>query len=364
MNRLFFYLLLISSVTFADIETRCGGEGGGPKPLEDISTSFTSEANYLQVKGDVKEFLLWENIGKIIYRNASGDILQLKTGSENYAFAHSNQPLARVKDPMERYLASEASPSVYDTRTNRWYHYKLEARPFRHLFFDKVPLTLNRYGLYSLSMRLDEKNNQYISVYEYRIGDSSAYRVCDTLKLPQGEHYTLANGHSFPYIYFYRHWQDEEQRTRLSVFSMDIGGACKLKPIKVYTRPIEGPVKSVEVFPFTGAFAAQVVHPTMNLLWDSKTGCRYFNVNQLKPMIPNRNLPIALTYSQEQGLVYIHLDKQQKVGLSQGIGSEYEREIVSITDRDVALTDDGKGLYVTPSTEFSRPMLKVTVPTP
>ena len=345
----FFSFLLSIVVLTCELgwaQNRCGGGGdSGPKPLMDISGSFSQDTKMLPSVGSPQEFVFWEKSNRLVYRNENHDVLASFQGSafSTTRFAPSSRPLSRITDPEEHFLAAESSPTYFDKKRNRWFHFSLDARPFRHLFW-------NRGRLYSISARINEKNTQYINVYEYRPGDAAAQPICKTIVAENGQHFRLAEGHSFPNVYFYRESQGQSGRL-ISIYGMDVSFFCKIVGISNYTREIAGPVKSVHLMPKVNGLVVEVDHPTRNLLWDNEQGCRYFNIQGRKPLILNYGKPLIATWNPEEGMTLIDLNEETKATL--GWGRDYDG-ITELEQKDVWLANDGVRLFLTPKFSDTR----------
>jgi hypothetical protein len=68
MLKLFLFVAILITCINASAEDRCGGSEG-PKPLDDVTTSFDSKAEYMGASGNIKEFFLWDELSTLIYRN-------------------------------------------------------------------------------------------------------------------------------------------------------------------------------------------------------------------------------------------------------------------------------------------------------
>lgn len=351
-------LILLIATPFALAEDRCGGGDTGPKPLSDMTDGFKIDTQNIPSAGAPEEFLFWEKSNKLVYRTELSEIYAglVPTGQAE-KLTNSGLPLSRIVDEKERYLVSESSPSIFDRKYKRWINYWLDARPFRHLFW-------NDDKLYSISARIDQHNKQYINVYEYEVGKFKAEPVCKTIIAEPGEHYTLAEGSAYPDVFFYRVKQGSIGK-EISVFRMPLKGLllpCTMLPLGQYTREIAGPVKSVHMFPELAALAVEVDHPKRNLLWDSSTGCRYFDIGRQKPLVLNYKKPLIATWSADDGMTLVHLDKEKKANVAWG---EYQN-VTELTQRDVWLADDGERLFVSPAFGYTstRWLFKMTLSDP
>jgi len=330
--------------------TRCGGGDSGPKPLADISHTFDAQVAGIPTEGSVEQFLFSEKDNAIIYRNEFNEISKTVNFTSSTKLTQSGTPLSRLSGYGGRYLAAEAAPWVFDRKYSRWHNYKLDARPFRHLFFDN-------HSLYSMSSRIDAKNNQIFTVFRYDVGTAEAKPVGNSLISPPGQHLTMAEGHGYPYVYFYRVEQFPTTK-RISFYRLDLRTFLFLSPLSEYTRDITGPVKKAHIFSGMGAFAVEVDHPTQNLLWDHK-GCRYFN-SEGTPLVLNYNQPVVATWSDFKGLSLIYLDKEAQAHISPA--PIYGHSMRGLLQEDVWLANDGKRLFLAPRFDWGpRWLLKMTL---
>jgi len=331
-------------------ETRCGG-GDGPKPLADISTTFEASVKGISTQGSVQEFLFSERDNAVIYRNEEGGIFKNGLTGPSTKIAESGTPMSRLTSDRQRYLAAESTPWVYDRKYQRWYNYKLDARPFRHLFFDNN-------SLYSVSASYDAKNNQKFTVYRYDVGGTVAQPVCYSLQSPPGQHLTLAEGHSYPWAYLYRTFNSPTGK-KISFYGLNVGNLCAIKPFDDYTRDISGPVKRAHVFPEIGnqTFAVEVDHPTHNLLWEHN-GCRYFHTDGQALVLSYRH-PIMATWSEDKGMSLIYLDRESQAHLPPLPSG---RSMRGLLPEDVWLADDAKRLFLAPRYDWGpRWLLQMTL---
>lgn len=342
---------LLSSVSWA--ANRCGGGEGGPHPLADFTSSFKADFKVLSTAGDLEEFLFINKSDMLIYRTSEKNIYKMENFESSYKITSSSLPLGRLVHPSERYLVAEGAPWVFDLKNGVWYNYQTDARPFVHAMW-------NGDYLYDVSQRIDGAGSQFISVYQYKVGSSQSQKICATLESPPGHHLMMAEGHQYPHLYFYR-TEKAGAGMKITFFEMNVGLFCHLDPVDKYTREIAGPVKSVHVFKSLGSLAVEVDHPFKNLLWDSTDGCRYFNIERLKPLVLNYDKPIIATWSPNAGMSLIYLDakKQAKVKDLVDGGSP----ISELLQRDVWMANDGKRIFLSPRFPYdeSRWLLRMTL---
>lgn len=351
MMRILTLGVLVALNATAAVGTRCGG-GDGPKPLADISHTFEADIKGVPTLGDVQEFLFSERDNAILYRNERNEVLKTNVpAGPSLKLTESGLPLSRLTSYRERYIAAEAAPWVFDRKQQRWYSYKLDARPFRHLFFDGD-------SLYSISSKYDEQNNQTFTVYRYDVGNASAIQTCFSLQSPPGQHLTLAEGHKFPWAYLYR--TDGPATSKfISFFALNVSSNCKVQPLDGYTREISGPVKRAHVFPEIGnkTFAVEVDHPTHNLLWEHN-GCRYFHTDG-EALVLSYRQPIIATWSDQKGMSLIYLDRESQAHLPPLPSGRLARGLLP---EDVWLADDAQRLFLAPRYDYgARWLLQMTL---
>ena len=338
------------NLSIAGTQNRCGGDGSGPKPLADITTTFQSEIKGIPTQGSPEEFLFSEKDNSVIYRNEFAEIMQTMHFQSSVKLTESGKPLSRLIGGKGRYLAAEAAPWVYDRKLHRWYNYSLDARPFRHIFF-------NGDALYSISSRVDVGGNQIYQVFKYSIGDTKAVPVCKALIMKPGEHVTLAEGHLHPNVYFYRTFDDAEGK-KIRFYTLNLGALCDFLSIEEYTREIAGPVKRAHIFSgMKSAFAVEVDHPEKNLLWDYK-GCRYFHTEG-RPLILNDSYPMIATWSEEKGMSLVYLEKESQAHLPP-MPTGYT--VRGLYQEDISMADDGVRLFLAPRFDWgARWLLQMTL---
>lgn len=356
MKYLLLALIVCARLASAIPAGRCGGGDDGPKPLADFSDIFHADVKDVPTQGAVEEFLYLEHEQSIVYRNTKRDIHKLSSLGST-PLTQSGQPLSRLTDEKNRYLASDAAPWVFDMKKGIWYNYQIDARPFRHLFFHGS-------SLYSISSRIGPDNTQYMNVYEYKVGDTAAHRICRTIEAPAGQHYILAEGHSYPEVYLYRMRPTTQGCFFVTFYSMDIGFLCGISGLGHYTREIAGEAKSAHMFRDLKSLAVEVDHPTNNLLWDTKEGegWRYYDINGLKPYVLNFKKPVIATWDQKEGMSLIYLDAAKKTKVNKVMQTYGYGPIEELLPQDVWMPNIGNRLLISPLFETgTRWMLDLTL---
>ncbi len=347
-------------LAIGDPAKRCGGSEG-PKPFNDITASFKSEATLVSTNGQVEEFFVWNRRRLAIFRNDANEVDAIHTKTkQQFHITTSSKAIAKVRDGQERFFAVEQEPWVFDTEKGRWYRFGGVPENVDHVFFDHGPLGKPR--LYSLATVFETSGEQEFKLFRYRIGDTNAKRICPGLKFSAGKGYHVGNGHSYPDIVLYR--------------SIDLGGAyeltlytlnarsCAVTNLGTYIFLIPGKVQAVHYFAPLKSVMVKVDHPTRNLLWDQdKSGCRFYDIGQdRQALVLGYDQPVIATFREKDGLNLVYLnnwpDAKAKVA-----SILKDMPMQEIRGSDIYLTEGGTKLYVAPKfADKTRFLLDVTIP--
>lgn len=348
MKYLIGFALVITSTVFAATGrdmNRCGGEG--PKPFIDITGQFKYKAKVLDAHGGVSEFLLWERKNQVVYRNRFGEVRAAHLAEENSShplLTKSFQPISPTVDENERRILGDEEGWLFRLEEHSWKKFN-GVRPLNHVFW-------NRGTLYSVSTQPGYSKNRF-EIFRFRDRTQNNALVC-SFTGDAGEKVLLAEGHTFPKVFFYSTSALINGRQDLRVYSMDVR-TCRVD--STLYENVLGPVENVYRFEARNALMVEVNHPRENLLWADETGCRYFDVDNLQPVVLNYDRPTIATWSPLSGLNLFYLDKTQKASLVSTLPIE------ALRPRDLRLSRNGSTLFMAPlfAGETNRWLLEVKV---
>lgn len=343
-------MILLSSLVFiphtpaSAIQVECIGNGG-PKPL--IVSSSPRELRPIQTAGSIQEFTFWENSNLLLYRNDWNGLYDAHPdcGLPRY-YGPLQDPLSRVVDSAERFLLVENQPRVRDLTLPNWYSFGAPT-PLRHLFWHKN-------FLYSASLITRPDHWQELQILRYKPGAQKAATVCQPLYFEKNEKVQLAEGHAYPYVYFYNTSPQNDGSHTLTMYALNIGMnlpiLCGLFNLDGITWKMPAPIKNVHKFPTSQAILIEADHPEKRLWWAPKEKCGWVNTGPATVMVTNHRLPLIFLWSSGEGLSLYDLKENKSTQLLSS--NEIDREsIASIHPSNLFLTSDARRLYLAPLLE-------------
>ncbi|MFM8269120.1 MAG: hypothetical protein ACKN9V_02940 [Pseudomonadota bacterium] len=331
---------------------KCMG-GDGPNPLVDLTQIKDQDVTVFDLKGRVHEYLLWENKGKVVYRNHLGNLFSLNLqNGKSLPLGSSSIPVSVVKDAEERFVTLSGTPITLDTHLSppqwqKWAHKNRVKHLYWHQFY-------GRESLFSVSSSFIRPHQQQIEVYSFSKKGVRPH-ICNLFS-DAGGVFHLGEGHSYPYVFLYR-TKKEERCTRLTYFNIQIEAGlakhpvCRLYQSGQYSTLIPGNVKEVYQFPELmkdnqNMFVVRTDHPEKNLLWDDGVyGCRFYNFGSREPMVLNSRQAILAAWSEEEGLSLIY-PRRFEAGEPVVIRPLRNQLVGPIHKHHLALSDDGKTLMI------------------
>lgn len=311
------------------------GPGNGGVPLVDVSNHISANEKILKTDGGVKEFVLWERSGKVVYRNADDKIATFNLASGmNEILGNGGVPLAHLLDPDNRFVMGAGIPWIFDTAAGGWYQFASNAAQLKPEFWFQGMLVTARIVVAG--------SYQRIEVYGYTPSMGSPQPICRpfTFSKTSGP-LQLADGSRFPNIYFYTQAVNQNGNN-LGLGRIDLM-SCELAEMNQYPYIFYGPIESVHVFDRLHSFSVKVNHPSYNLLWHSGYGsCSYYNIDNLEPFVLSESLPRVATFAPGGGLRIVDMNAQTEATVLKNL------PIADISDNDLWMTQDGKTLYAAP----------------
>jgi hypothetical protein len=336
LGALVFLSAFAASASEAPLErARCGGDG--PQPFFELS-DLQPKSKVLHTRGNVREFLYWETRNALVYRN---DYRELRAhyfqDKVDKYFSPMSLPLARVTDPGEQFLLTDRA-NWFFYRGN-WKAFRSEAKHPRHLFWDR---TLFDSWLYSLDNVKNAAGRQELRIFRYRAGAQSAKLDCVLLAHP-GEELKEAEGARYPFVPLYT-VKAVSGGEKLSLWHLDVR-SCALVHMGTYPDPVPGRVQAVHRFESIGSYAIKVDHPTLNLLWDYGTGCRFHDIGNGELLVPNHSRPLIGSWDSTDGLWLMNLNHRKK-------GNFFPAgKHKALRQADLWLPERGSILFASPETE-------------
>jgi hypothetical protein len=307
--------------------SRCGGDG--PNPLNDITGSFSPNADVLHTAGSPQEFLVWEKRGSLVYRNEVGEVWThpLRDQLTAYKITQAPGPLARFHDPAERFLATASANWIFDAGSSLGWVQLGTPGELRPVFSEERTL----YGV-----ELPSERRPYWNLYQFNEREGLA-AACPLLTLDGA--YQLASGHTYPYIYFYESLGDTHGND-LVIHRVDVSN-CSMRDSQ-FRYTIKGNIQAVFFFNVPGAVAVKIDNPTENLLWNTdEGGCRYYNIDNLSPLQLNPDQPFLATQPSGAGITLIDLQNARKARVMRR-----SHDLGVLKESDVYLSGDGSALFV------------------
>jgi len=317
------------------------GPGDGPHPTLDMT--ITPILQSLPIYCGVRDFILWEHSHQLIYRDDHNSLnaMDLDNGSVR-AYSSMTQPISRVVDPNERVLLATGIGRFFDAFHRYWqWIMKKQATPMHHLFW-------HGNTLYSIGQDKSVSGAEF-QIYQYEPGDSLAKSKCSPFSVTTGgsvdTELKVAEGSTYPDVYIHKTQKVEIQGSEsytLWVRHYDLE-KCELSPWYIYRNELPGLVKRVFWFDSLRSVAMSIDHPSLNLLWQTPEGIKYFDLGTSQtPMLPNPKQPVLATQDNQKGMHLIFLARATRLWFKTSVGFS------GLTEQNIWLTDDGTKLYVAP----------------
>ncbi len=315
--------------------SHCGGIG--PTPLTDISSTLKYHVQTLDAVAGVKEFLYQETSNSVIYRNTNDEIrgLAFSQSTGDYAsttlLSTSVYPLSRVVDPTETFVLTDGYGWMLNEKDQTWAEFSTLTN-LQELYWSGDTI-------YSLATNLQTNGNTEYDFYSYEVGGDYQRKLCSVTSTASAP-YTLAEGHEYPYVFFYRDQIISGSDREALVYAYDLS-SCTMGSPTQYSN-IKGPVKSVYRFDSIDSTAVVFDSPTENLLWDGAGGCQFYEIDNESPIVPNFNQPVVATFTAGQGVTVYFLTTQNKATFLKGL------PVNELNQGDLWLTDSGRKLFLAP----------------
>lgn len=309
------------------------GDGGFPH----FQIYSPSLENLVKTGNLVKDFLIWENASKMVYHSEVGDVrsYDLKNSSEQFIDYPIKTSLSQVTDPEERFLLEEHGGRMKDTwKSSGWKTiYPPGYRILQHAFW-------NQRKLYSV-FQPHTFDRSFLGVFSYDANTSTG-RSC-YVGVKAGETLEIAEGHQYPYIYFYKQTPVNDgfhlETYRVNV-SQPLNKICSLQKIQGYLDPIPGRVLKFSHYPAIGGNIMQIDHPKKKLLWDRGVKeCFFYNTQDRNIYPLMSNMPVVATWKPGEGLGILNA-QSSRATLLKGVGQ------LPIFGKNLWLTKNAQTLYV------------------
>lgn len=335
-----FVFLFISSLAVGS-PLRCGGDG--PKPVTNISPNFEYRTDVIDAYGGVKEFVRMPQRDLMAYRNSRDELRVVSTNPSNYGqqnfLTMSHSPLAPIVDEKERFLLTSGVGFLFDIMVPNYAYQYSKAT-------DLEPLYWNRNSLTSVRVSKDLPGKRTFETFHYNLGRGGMVRGCVFTEL-NDEALSLVKGQSWPEIEFYSTVPLTGGGFALNRYTFSLRTCLPVLSKTERLADVRAPVTSVHHMT-DGNYAIHVDAPRENLLWMTNGTCRYFDLGNENVMVPNFDYNILATAPKGMGVILYFMEAGDQAKMAQIFGG---LPIDNIRERDLALSDGGTRLFVSPQFE-------------
>ena len=325
-------------------ELRCLGSDGGT-PFINVSESVSTKQQVLHTRGQVKEFILHEDLNQIVYRNQVNQvhILNLSDSSDRF-INYSNAKLSKITEKKRgRVLTSESTYYLDTANDSFWRFFAGPHAVKEHLFTQKG-------NIYSLEHYWQEAGNLLTNGKHHfsflTLESENSYRRYCVAPGNIGVNLKWAKGNLYPYVYFTAVKPGLVVEDRVMVYRMAIdkiggGRPCPIEEVTYYPYSKVGEVKSFYHFNVDGvdAFAFHLTDPKRNLFWDKPGECAYYNFKGKTPIFISPNHPVFATWRNGEGLGIHNLGDKTEMTLFKQLKQP------SVGSESIWLSDNGKTIY-------------------
>ncbi len=340
------------------LEGQCRAPGGeGPKPMIELP-SFFSNIHPFPLDNSAADGFFLPKSNRFIYRDRANQftVANFNTNAKT-VLTRFETPIAKVKDPSERFFAPQGTNQVFDAAMHYWWDYRgAYSGKIRPLFWGK------RQNLYSAVVSDDTRNANF-RVQSYTVGAARAKRVCGGLNFALNSGYKLGEGHVYPNMVLHRTEPMGSTGRKLTVSLLNIEN-CTIET-KTYADLMKGEVLNVYYYAQIRSVLIQTDHPTQQLVWDTGPDaehCHYYSLNGSQLLILGYQYPIIGAYDPYDGLsiVYLHDEKNNPPRTAQVTG---DYPLAHIASHDLELNPQKTALYgITQLIDKSKTLVKIDLP--
>lgn len=340
----FFILILctLSKSLLAD-NLRCLGSDGGT-PFSNITHDVLAKQTIVNSSGLVRDFVVHESLGQIVYRNVRNQIRVLHLDHLRDHFVnYFGGKLSRVSEDSRGRVLSAHSPHYLDTRYSiHWREFNFGKRVTQHLFSEKG-------DIFSLENIIHQKvgllkSSRYFFTFSTFENGRPMRRQC-FIPTGFGTQLTLAQGNLFPYLHFYTIKKGvlEEKVVvyRMAVNRVGAGTACPIEEMTQYPVANLGAIHAFYYLNLDNqdSYAFHLADSKRNLFLDKPGECAYYNFRGRTPIFISPKHALFASWKKGEGLGLHNLKDKTEVSLFKNV---IQNELGSA---DLHISEDGKTLY-------------------
>jgi hypothetical protein len=190
-------------------------------------------------------------------------------------------------------------------------------------------------------MRKNDSKTQSVVIYRYGLGLFSSEKACQ-LTVSE-ENWKIAEGHVFPYAYFYA-TKNVPEGKKLYTYKVDVR-TCGISEVYLFNEAFAGDIEKVIQYPAIHSTLIKIKNDKKHLVWADDEGCDFYDNGNLNPIALNYNYPMFATYDMKGGLQVYFVKEKRKVTFLKNT------PFLPLQADDLWLLNNKNELYLSPQVE-------------